>query len=162
MCRVPIGWIDAAPYYQEMMTFVLDDLIYTTVIQYLDDGLVFAAAERGLLDALRAYFTVLRKHNIKLHPGKFVLLLRSQPHLGWQGHQRRRGNAGQSSHEVSRGNAGPRNFGGRHVFCLWDGVVSSSYPIFCRNRSADVRSGCGIQRSRGRKGSTLCKIIQKL
>ena len=82
LCRVPMGWVDAAPYYQEMMTFVLDDLIYQCVIQYLDDGLVFAKVERGLLLALRAYFTVMRKHNIKLHPGKFVLFAKT---LTWGG-----------------------------------------------------------------------------
>ena len=82
LCRVPTGWVNAAPYYQEMMTGVLDDLIYKCVLQYLDDGLLFAKAERGLLDALRAYFTILQKHNIKLHPGKFVLFARS---LTWGG-----------------------------------------------------------------------------
>ena len=82
LCRVPMGWIDAAPYYQETMTKILDDLIYVTVLQYLDDGLVFAAAEKGLLESLRAYFTVLRRHNIKLHPGKFVLFAKN---LTWGG-----------------------------------------------------------------------------
>ena len=83
LCRVPMGWVDAAAYYQETMTCVLDELIYVCVLQYLDDGLIFAAKERGLLDALRAYFTVMRKHNIKLHPGKFVLFAKS---LTWGGH----------------------------------------------------------------------------
>ena len=82
LCRVPMGWIDAAPYYQEMMTGVLDGLIYKCVLQYLDDGLLFAGVERGLLDALRAYFMVLEKHNIKLHPGKFVMFAKN---LTWGG-----------------------------------------------------------------------------
>ena len=82
LCRVPMGWVDAAPYYQEMMTGVLDDLIYQCVLQYLDDSLIYAKNERGLLDALRAYFTVLKKHNIKLHPGKFVMYARN---LTWGG-----------------------------------------------------------------------------
>ena len=33
-----MGWVDAAPYYQEIMTAVLRDLIYKCVLQYLDDG----------------------------------------------------------------------------------------------------------------------------
>ena len=81
-CRVLMGWVDSASYYQEMMTGVLGDLLYACVLQYLDDGLIFAGEERGLLDALRAYFTVLQKHNIKLHPGKFVLFAKN---LTWGG-----------------------------------------------------------------------------
>ena len=42
----------------------------------------FAAAEKGLLESLRAYFTVLQKHTIKLHSDKFVLFARS---LTWGG-----------------------------------------------------------------------------
>ena len=61
-------WVDAAPYYQEMMAIILYDLVYKCVLQYLDDGLLFADVERGLIEALRSYFTVLQKHNIKLHP----------------------------------------------------------------------------------------------
>ena len=83
LCRVPMGWVDAAPYYQESMTAGLRDLIYKTVLQYLDDGLLHALHEKGLLEALRAYFTVLRRHNIKLHPGKFVLFAKE---LTWGRH----------------------------------------------------------------------------
>ena len=82
LCRVPMGWVDAAPYYQEMMTGVLYDLIYKCVLQYLDDGLMFAKKEKELINVLRAYFTVLQKHNIKLHPGKFVMFAKS---LTWGG-----------------------------------------------------------------------------
>ena len=64
------------------MTFVLDDLIYQCVLQYLDDGFVYAEGERGLLDSLPAYFTVLKTHNIKLQPGKFVLFAKE---LTWGG-----------------------------------------------------------------------------
>ena len=82
LCRVLTGWINAAPYYQRTMERVLGDLLYESVIQYLDDGLVFSKEEQGLLDGLRKYFEVHRKHNIKLHPGKFVLFAKS---LTWGG-----------------------------------------------------------------------------
>ena len=83
LCRVPMGWVDAAAYYQETMSVVLKDIIYRCVLQYLDDGLQWSTTgEKGLLNALRAYFTILQKHNIKLHPGKFILYAKS---LTWGG-----------------------------------------------------------------------------
>ena len=45
-----MGWVDADHYYQEMMTGVLNDLIYRCVLQYLDDGLIFAKDEATRLD----------------------------------------------------------------------------------------------------------------
>ena len=71
--RVPMGLKTAAAYFQKIMQMILKPLLYQGVIQYLDDSLIYGSTEDELLDRLEKFFTLLDKHNIKLHPGKFVL-----------------------------------------------------------------------------------------
>ena len=71
--RVPMGLKIAAAYYQRCMHTILGDLLYDCVLQYLDDTLVYARSESGLLDSLDKMFERFMQFNLKLHPGKFVL-----------------------------------------------------------------------------------------
>ena len=80
--RVPMGLKTAAAYFQKVMQTILKPLLYQGVIQYLDDSLIYGSSEDELLDRLEQFFTLLDKHNIKLHPGKFVLFSRK---LVWGG-----------------------------------------------------------------------------
>ena len=63
----------SAAHFQRCLQGVLKELLYKVLLQYIDDTLLFAKTEAGLLDALEQYFDLLIKYNIKLHPGKFVL-----------------------------------------------------------------------------------------
>ena len=73
MLRVPMGCKVSAAHYQRCMVTVLVELLYKTILQYLDDELMYTKGERALLDSLLKYFGIMDKHNIKLHPAKFVL-----------------------------------------------------------------------------------------
>ena len=80
--RVPMGLKTAAAYFQKIMQLILKPLLYNGLIQYLDDSLLYGGSEEELLDRLEQFFTLLEKHNVKLHPGKFVLFARE---LVWGG-----------------------------------------------------------------------------
>ncbi|MAA69219.1 MAG: hypothetical protein CL915_10765 [Deltaproteobacteria bacterium] len=71
--RVPMGLKTAAAYYQRSIQRILEPLLYVHILQYIDDTLIYAKEEDELLDVLEEYFSRLSAHNIKLHPGKFVL-----------------------------------------------------------------------------------------
>ena len=57
-------------------------MLYTHILQYIDDTLLYARNEDELLDSLESYFKLLTRYNVKLHPGKFVLFARQ---LVWGG-----------------------------------------------------------------------------
>ena len=80
--RVPMGLKTAAAYFQKIMQLILKPLLYNGLIQYLDDSLLYGGSEEELLDRLEQFFTLLEQHNVKLHPGKFVLFARE---LVWGG-----------------------------------------------------------------------------
>ena len=80
--RVPMGLKVAAGYYQRTMQRILESMLYTHVLQYIDDTLLFARNEKELLDSMEEYFRLLSKYNVKLHPGKFVLF---EKQLVWGG-----------------------------------------------------------------------------
>ena len=71
--RVPMGLKIAAAYYQRTIQRVLEGLLYSHILQYIDDTLIYAQNEDELLDVLETYFKTISAYNIKLHPGKFVL-----------------------------------------------------------------------------------------
>lgn len=70
---VPMGLKIAAAYYQRTIQRVLEGLLYSHILQYIDDTLIYAQNEEELLDVLEKYFKTMSEYNIKLHPGKFVL-----------------------------------------------------------------------------------------
>ena len=71
--RVPMGLKCAPAYYQRCVQRILEPLLYVYILQYIDDTLIYAESEEGLLDCLEQYFELLAKANVKLHPGKFTL-----------------------------------------------------------------------------------------
>ena len=81
-CRMPQGHCNAVPWFQRVFEGVLGPLLWTKVLQYLDDSLLHAKGEQAYLKVLVEYFELLDKHNIKLHPAKFTLFARA---LTWCG-----------------------------------------------------------------------------
>ena len=80
--RVPMGLKVAAAHYQRTMNRILEEMLYTHILQYIDDTLLFAKNEEELLDSIERYFTLLARYNVKLHPSKFVLF---ETQLVWGG-----------------------------------------------------------------------------
>jgi hypothetical protein len=81
--RVPFGPKGAPPYFQyTMSTVVLAGLIYIICEVYLDDIIIHGRTAVEFLDNLRAVFERIRKHNIKLHPRKVRIGLRSVEYTG--------------------------------------------------------------------------------
>ena len=80
--RVPMGCKVSAAHFQRCMQGVLRDMLFKSVLQYIDDTLIYAKTEDELLDALEQYFGLLLRWNVKLHPGKFVFFAKE---LEWGG-----------------------------------------------------------------------------
>ena len=68
-----MGYKNSAAWFQRCLQKILEELIYNGLLQYIDDTLLYGKDENDLLDKLEQYFDILMKHNVKLHPGKFVL-----------------------------------------------------------------------------------------
>ena len=82
--RVPMGLKTAAAYYQRCMQVVLEPQLLASVLQYLDDTLVFARSEAELIDELERMFSRMLMFNVKMHPGKFTLYAKQ---LTWGGRE---------------------------------------------------------------------------
>ena len=83
-CGMPMGFINAGPWFQKCFEGILAPMLYKKLLQYLDDSLLHSKGESNLLDSLDQYFGILHKHNVKLHPSKFVLFAKA---LTWCGKQ---------------------------------------------------------------------------
>ena len=57
--RVPMGLKVAAAYYQRTIQRVLEGLLYSHILQYIDDTLIYAQSEQELLTVLEKYFKVM-------------------------------------------------------------------------------------------------------
>jgi transposase InsO family protein len=73
LTRVPMGAKNSAPHFQRVMEEVLKPLLYVSLLVYLDDILVYAASEEGLLASLEEMWALLDARGIKLNPRKSKL-----------------------------------------------------------------------------------------
>ena len=96
-CRALQGYTNSGLWFQKGMEGVLRELLWIIVLLYLDDSLIHAKDEEGLLDALEKFFARLDEHNIKLHPAKFVLFARA---LTWCGKQVSKGGIKPAPHRA--------------------------------------------------------------
>ena len=79
--RTPFGPKNAPALFQRLMDRVLREL-RAMARAFIDDTIVHAKGFRAHLEALRAVFTELRRHNIKVHPKKIRILFPEIPFLG--------------------------------------------------------------------------------
>lgn len=69
--RVPQGATGSVAYVQKSMCYIIgEDLLYRSVIPWLDDVLLWAASVHGLLRAVRLFLLRCRKFGLKLHARK--------------------------------------------------------------------------------------------
>ena len=92
-CRLPIGFKNSAAWFHRCMQTILEQLMFHGLLQYIDDTLLYGKNEDELLDRLDAYFDVMLKHNVKLHPGKFTLFAKKLKCMVRQGRVEGRGEA---------------------------------------------------------------------
>ena len=83
-CGMSMAFINAGPWFQKVFEGVLEPMLWKKLLQYLDDSLLHAKTEAELIATLDQYLCILDKHNIKLHPGKFLLFAKR---LTWCGKQ---------------------------------------------------------------------------
>jgi len=82
--RVVMGGKNSASYFQQTMQEVLGDLVYVSVLIYIDDVLVYAENFKELLVAMQSVFLRLRQYGIFLKPRKCTLFAQS---IVWCGHR---------------------------------------------------------------------------
>ena len=80
--RLPQGLCNSPASIMRMMTSIIGDQNYLSLLCYLDDLLVFAPDEETALLRLEMVFERLRSHNLKLTPKKCFFLRRSVKFLG--------------------------------------------------------------------------------
>jgi hypothetical protein len=82
-CRVPMGLMGAAGYFQKVIaTVVLAGLMYYICELYIDDVVVHAQDASSFLARLRQVFIRFRKHRITLNPTKCRFGLKSVEYVG--------------------------------------------------------------------------------
>ena len=80
---MPFGLVNAGATYSAMMTDLLREKLYGSVVSYLDDTLVFSKTFREHISTLREVFKVYRDNKIYLKPSKVVLAAAEISFLGW-------------------------------------------------------------------------------
>ncbi len=80
--RMPFGLMNAPATFQRLMTTVLGDLNFTSVLLYLDDIVVFSSTVDEHIQRLQCVFSRLQEHGLKLKPAKCHLLKESVQYLG--------------------------------------------------------------------------------
>ena len=79
-----MGGKNSASFFQQTMQEVLGDLVYVSVLIYIDDVLVYAENVDKLLVAMKKVFLRLRQYGIFLKPRKCTLFAQS---IVWCGHR---------------------------------------------------------------------------
>ena len=82
--RVVMGARNSAAHFQQVMQTILDGLLFTGVLLYLDDILLYGECDADLVRILDLVLTRLDARGIKLQPRKCDLFARS---LTWVGHK---------------------------------------------------------------------------
>ena len=80
---MPFGLVNAGAIYSAMMTDLLRDMLYSSVVNYRDDTLVFSETFEEHIFTLRARFEVYRTNVIYLKPSKVVRGGHETKFLGW-------------------------------------------------------------------------------
>jgi hypothetical protein len=71
--RIIQGFIDAVKYFQSTMQGCFREILYISLIIWIDDILVYAKTEEDLLRAIEEVFDILNKFGLKLNPNKCEL-----------------------------------------------------------------------------------------
>ena len=71
--RLPFGLCNAPGTFLRLMTAIFNEYLFSFVLIFLDDVLVFSKTEKEHKEHLRIVFEALRKANLKLKPKKFKL-----------------------------------------------------------------------------------------
>ena len=79
---LPFGLNTAPGTFQRLMDSMLADLMYVSLLIYLDDILIYGSSFEQTLERLAQYLERLRKANLKLKPGKCELFQKSVSFLG--------------------------------------------------------------------------------
>ncbi|POM72870.1 Hypothetical protein PHPALM_10354 [Phytophthora palmivora] len=74
--RVPQGASDSAVHFQAQMNEVLKDILFHSVLVWIDDVLLYATTPRAFLENLSKFFSILRQRNLKLNAKKCKLFAR--------------------------------------------------------------------------------------
>ena len=82
--RMPFGLTNAPSTFQRLMERIFGDEIFTTILVYLDDLLVFSSSVKDNLDRMEKVFSLLRKFGLKLKPSKCHLLQQEVKYLGYK------------------------------------------------------------------------------
>ncbi|GMF25827.1 unnamed protein product [Phytophthora fragariaefolia] len=80
--RVPQGAMDSSVHFQNQMQKIFADVLYTSLLLWIDDILVHAKSARTLLDALRIFFDRVRKHGLRLSAVKSCLFKKTAKWCG--------------------------------------------------------------------------------
>ena len=80
--RMPFGLCNAPATFQRLMNDLYNDVLYKSVIVFLDDVLTFSRFIDEHMSYLRFTFQQLREANLKLKPKKCCLLQREVAYLG--------------------------------------------------------------------------------
>jgi len=70
--RLPFGVRNGSVAFQSLMSSLFCNMLFKYMICYVDDGIVFSVDAKSHLEHLTEIFAVLRRCNLKLHPGKCV------------------------------------------------------------------------------------------
>lgn len=71
--RVPQGASDSAIHFQKQMELVFQEMLYTSLLIWIDDVVVYATTLSQFIFNLTEFFRLVKKHKLKLHPGKCEL-----------------------------------------------------------------------------------------
>ena len=80
--RMSFGLCNAPATFQHLMTTVLGDENYSSLLIYLDDILVFSQTYEEMLQRLDMVFTRLTEHGLRVNPNKCQLFRKEVKYLG--------------------------------------------------------------------------------
>ena len=80
--RMSFGLCNAPATFQRLMTTVLGDENYSSLLIYLDDILVFSQTYEEMLQRLDMVFTRLREHGLRVNPNKCQFFRKEVKYLG--------------------------------------------------------------------------------
>ena len=80
--RMPFGLVNAPATFQRLMSAVLGDMAFESLLIYLDDIIVFSSTVEEHIERLSRVFDRLREHGLKLKPSKCQLFKTEVRYLG--------------------------------------------------------------------------------
>jgi len=82
--RLPMGLSNSPSTFQRYMERILGDKIFSTLLVYLDDVIVFSRTVDEHVDRLRDLLERMRKNGLKIKPKKCTLFASKVTYLGYQ------------------------------------------------------------------------------